>query len=113
MIDILLFVVPSVLSLAIVAGVVLRRRIPIERRARALLAQFPDAERTSVYLAFHSCWPSIKQQEMNAKIAEMTRAGWTFLRGREANPVKTIRSWGGGVMLQFIRANDSKTRRAA
>ena len=89
-----LFVVPFVL--------ISRRRM--EQRARALLAQHPNAERTSIYLAFRSGWTG-KRTEMDAKIAEMARAGWTFLRASEANPLRTIRSWGGGLTLHFIRVH--------
>ena len=41
-------------------------------------------------------------REMDAKIAEMRSSGWTFLRAHEASPWRTIRSWGGGVTLQFL-----------
>ena len=77
----------------------------MERRARGILAQHPGAERISVYLAFRSGWWSGKGKEMDAKVAEMARAGWTFLRATEASPPRTIRSWGGGVTLHFIRVH--------
>ncbi|MCC7374673.1 MAG: hypothetical protein IT581_08450 [Verrucomicrobiales bacterium] len=100
----LLFVaMPFVIALLIVAP----RRIRMRRRASALLARHPRAEQTSVYLAFRSGWWSGKQREMDAKIAEMASSGWTFLRAAEANPLLTIRSWGGGLTLHFIRAEDS------
>jgi hypothetical protein len=50
---------------------------------------------------------------MDAKIAEMASSGWTFLRAAEASPLRTIRSWGGGLTLHFIRTNDSDTRHTA
>ena len=84
-------------------------RIRMERRARALLAQHPDAERTSVYLAFRSGSSTARQREMDARIAEMASAGWTFLRAAEASPLRTMRSWGGGLTLHFIRTKSSET----
>jgi hypothetical protein len=78
-------------------------RFRMERRARALLAQHPEAEQTSVYLALHSTFAGGKQQEIDVKIAEMQPQGWTFLRAREASPLRTIFSWGGGLTLHFIR----------
>ena len=104
---------PIAFLLVIVLVFVLPRRIQMERRARALLAQHPHAERTSVYLALHSTWAGQKQREIDAKIEEMKAQGWTFLRGIEANPLRTICSWGGGLTLHFVRTHDSETRHAA
>ena len=81
----------------------LPKQIRMEQRARKLLAQHPQAERTSVYIAFRSGWATGKQHEMDAKIAEMQRSGWTFLRATEASLFRTLFSWGGGLTLQFIR----------
>ena len=78
-------------------------RFRMERRAHKLLAQHPDSERTSVYLPLHSTWAWQKQREIDAKIAEMQPQGWTFLRAMEASPLRTLRSWGGGLTLHFIR----------
>ena len=78
-------------------------RVRMERRARALLAQHPGAEQTSVYLELHSTFAGGKQREIDAKIAEMQPQGWIFLRAREASPLRTIFSWGGGLTLHFIR----------
>jgi hypothetical protein len=78
-------------------------RFQMERRAHILLAQHPDSERTSVYLPLHSTWAWQKQREIDAKIADMKVEGWSFLRGREASPLRTIFSWGGGLTLHFIR----------
>jgi hypothetical protein len=83
------------------AGVIPRFRMA--RRARALLAQYPDAEQTSVYLELHSPWAWSKRLEIDAKIAQMRPQGWTFLRAMEANPLRTVRSLGGGLTLYFIR----------
>jgi hypothetical protein len=82
-------------------------RIRMERRARALLKQHPDAERTSVYLSFRSGWAGGKRRELDAKISEMSTAGWIFLRAVEASPVRTLFSWGGGLSLHFIRDHSS------
>src|SRR6185503_14275819 len=76
-------------------------RFRMEQRARTLLAQYPNGERTSVYLALHSTWAGRKRDEMDAKIEEMKAEGWTFLRAMEANPLRTICSWGGGLTLHF------------
>ena len=75
----LLLLAPLAIVLFIVA-VVIPRRVRMERHARALLAQHPGAEMISVYFAFRSGWWSGKGKEMDAKIAEMAAAGWTFLR---------------------------------
>lgn len=98
----LLFLMAA-LPLAIPLVALLLRRARMERRAREILSQHPDAEQTSVYLAFRSGWVTGKQREMDAKIAEMRSSGWTFLRATEASPLRTLRSWGGGVTLHFIR----------
>lgn len=91
------------LPIVIALLIALPQRVRMERRAQELLAQHPQAERTSVYLTFRSRWATGKRREMDAKIAEMQSSGWTFLRAHEASPWRTIRSWGGGVTLQFIR----------
>jgi hypothetical protein len=75
----------------------------MERRAKALLAEHPQAERMSVYVTFSSTFANDKEREMEAKIAEMKELGWTFLRATEASPLRTLRSWGGGVNLRLIR----------
>ena len=83
-------------GLLFVVALVLPRRIRTERRARALLAKHEDAERLSFYLEFRSGWKGGKEREMDAKIAEIATDGWLFLRATAANPLRTIRSWGGG-----------------
>ena len=100
---VLILLAPLAFVFVIVFVVVLPRRIRMERRARALLAQHAGAERISVYLAFRSGWWSGKGREMDAKISEMAAAGWTFLKATEASSLRTIRSWGGGLTLHFVR----------
>ncbi len=78
-------------------------RIRMRRRVKALLAQMPHHELRKVYLAFASGWRGGKGREMEARIAGEEKSGWTFLEASEANPFKTIRAWGGGVNLHFIR----------
>jgi len=85
----------------------------MERRVCALLAEYPQAERTSVYLTFRSGWAEGKRKEMDAKIAEMASIGWTFLRATAASPLRTLRSWGGGLDLHFIRIKESDAGHAA
>jgi hypothetical protein len=80
-------------------------RIRAARRAHAIIGRHPGAERKSVYFAFRSTFAWDIEREMDAKIAEMTRSGWAFLRATEANPFLTLRSWGGGLNLHFIRAH--------
>lgn len=100
----ILFLIPFA---GVFVVLVLIPRLRMERRARALLTQNPGAQRTSVYLPFHSTLADGKRVEMDAKISEMGRAGWTFLRATEANPFRTICSWGGGLKMHFIRRNSS------
>jgi hypothetical protein len=101
-----LMLLASIPAFLLLVFVVIVPRFRMERRARALLAQHPGAEQTSVYLAFHSKWSSGKKREMEAKIAEMQPQGWIFLRAMEASPLRTIRSWGGGLTLHFVRPHD-------
>jgi len=93
--------IPVLLVVFILLAVIPRTRM--ERRAKALLAQMPQHERKSVYLAFASRWCFGKKKEMEAKIIEEEKNGWTFLQASEANSFKTIFSWGGGINLHFIR----------
>ncbi len=103
--SILLLLLFAKLPVVIVLLLAWQKRIRMERRARALLAQHPDAEQTSVYLEFRSGWYRGKEQEMDATIAKMATHGWTFLRASAANPLRTIRSWGGGLHMHFIRVD--------
>ena len=96
----LLCSIPAILLLVFVVVI---PRLRMERRARALLDQHPTAEQMSVYLELHSTFAGGKQREIDAKIAEMQPQGWTFLRATEANPLRTMFSWGGGLTLHFIR----------
>jgi hypothetical protein len=84
-------------------------RIRTKRRVHVLLAQYPGAEQTSVYLELHSTFPWNKQREIDAKAAEMKPQGWTYLQASVASPLRTTRSWGGGLTLHFIRTHDSET----
>ena len=98
----IIFLLCAISAFIFVFAVVIPR-FRMERRARALLAQHPGAEQTSVYLELHSTFAGSKQREIDAKIAEMQPQGWTFLRAMEASPLRTMRSWGGGLTLHFIR----------
>ena len=89
------------------AFAVIPARLRMERRARSLVAQHPGAEQTSVYLQLHSTRAPSKQREIDARVAEMRARGWTFLRAAEASPLRTIRSWGGGLTLHFIRIDNA------
>jgi hypothetical protein len=98
-----IIVIPFFIGVAFVLVAFGIRRSRMERKAHALLAQHPGAEQTSVYLQLYSPFPWEKQREMDAKIAEMQTQGWSFLRARAASPLRTFRSWGGGLTLHFIR----------
>jgi hypothetical protein len=98
-----LIMLTPILALVVALVAVIPRRIRMARRAQVLLAQMPHHELKTVYLAFASGWYRGKGKEMEAKIIEEEKSGWTFLKAREANPLKTIRTWGGGVNLDFIR----------
>lgn len=106
---ILLCAVPVILLLVFTVVV---PHFRMERQARALLAQYPGAEHTSVYLPLHSKWIWGKRWEIDAKVAEMTARGWIFLRGLEASPLFMFRAWGGGLTLHFIQPYDSSKRGA-
>jgi hypothetical protein len=105
---ILLGAAPAGLLFVFTVTVVVPRH-RIRRRARALLAQHPGAELTSVYLALYSTWTWGKRREIDAKIAEMKAQGWTCLRGAEVSPLRKIRSWHSGLTLHFFRTHDSET----
>jgi hypothetical protein len=98
-----IIVAPFVAGVACALTVFAIRRFRMERRARVLLSQHPSAEQTSLCLQFYSPFPWDKQREMDAKIAEMDRQGWTFLRASSADFLRAMRSWGGAMTLQFIR----------
>lgn len=87
--------------LLLIAVFVVPERIRMERRARRLLSSHPNAERKSVYLSFPSAMG--RRAVMEARIAEIETDGWTYLRATEASPWRTLRSWGGGLNLHFIR----------
>ena len=93
----------TLLQVLLVLVAVLPRRLRMERRAKALLAQMPRREQKTVYLAFASGWYRGKGKEMEAKIIEEEKDGWTFLKASEANIFKTSITWGGGLNLHFIR----------
>ncbi|MGA2137866.1 MAG: hypothetical protein ABSH14_03290 [Verrucomicrobiia bacterium] len=105
-----------VIAVAVFVPLVLIPRLRMERRARELLAQHPDAERTSVYLQFRSVRWSEKKKDHDAMVAEMSAKGWTFLRASEASLLRTSITWAGGVTMHFIRlhpSNESQTTHAA
>ena len=72
--------------------VILPRRIRMERRARELLAQHPEAKQTSVDLQFYSPFPWDTQREMDTKKTEMEQQGWTFLRASSPGWLRAMRS---------------------
>ncbi len=104
-----IILVAHALTILVLLAIILPTRLRMARRARALLAEHPHTEQTSIYLAFRVARPGAKRLAMDARIAEMATAGWTFLRASEANPLRTLRSWGGGLHLHFIRAHPAKS----
>ena len=98
---------PLAILLLGLAIIILPRRLRMERRARDILAQHPDAEQTSVYLQFHSIKWSEKRKSHEAMVADMAAKGWTFLRASEASLKRTSVTWAGGVTLHFIRLHPS------
>ena len=107
---------PIAILLLALAVAILPRRIRMERHARELLAQHPDAEQTSVYLQFRSVRWSEKKKDHDAMVAEMAAKGWTFLKASEAALRTTSVTWAGGVTMHFIRLHplhESQTMHSA
>lgn len=83
------------------------------RQVHQLLEKYPDAEQTSVFLpslpiSFWHIWR--EPRVICAKIGEMKKRGWTYLRSSRVQAGRlTLR----GVTLHFIRTDDFKTRHAA
>ena len=105
-----------VYPLAIVMVLVIKDLLPRlrrERRAGTLLAQYPDAEQTTVYLALHSILEPWRQREIDAKHSEMKANGWTFLRATSANPSGSTGMWERALNLHYIRLPDSAASIAA
>lgn len=98
-----IIIIPFVAGMALALTLFGIRPFRMERQARVILGQHPGAEQTSVYLQLYSPFPWDKQREMDAKIAEMQRQGWTFFRASSGSFFRAIRSWGGGLTLHFIR----------
>jgi hypothetical protein len=71
------------------------------RRADEVLAGMGPVEEAEVYVSFRSI--SERAAAIEEKKAEMVQKGWTYLRLKEAPVHQTIKSWGGGLMLQFVR----------
>jgi hypothetical protein len=92
-------IIPAIIS----TWMVLLPRTRMERRAKELLAKMPEHDSKTIYLSFASFFPNAKRTEMNSKIAEIERDGWTFLKASEAGLHRTTFSWGGGCNLHFIR----------
>lgn len=84
---------------------VLVPRWRMERRAQQLLQRHPGARTTALAVAFDSAWPPRKHREMQAAIAKMKAAGWTFLRATKPQAMHAAlwSSFGGGVVLHFIK----------
>jgi len=101
-----IFLIMGLVTLLVILSVLIRvlpLRLRMARRAKDLLAQMPQHELRTVYLAFASGWNRGRGKELAAKISEEEKAGWTFLKASEANLFKTSLTWGGGINLHFIR----------
>ena len=102
---ILIELAPYIIMGLVMVAFILPLRIRMKRRSRALLAQNPGAEQTSVYLELHSPYIWNRQREIDAKIAEMKQHGWTFLESMQSVPYFLITGRQRGVTLHFIRTN--------
>ena len=106
------------MAFAIVVGTIVARAViprrrmrqRMERRARQLLSEHPDAERSSQYMRFESTFEHGKLRELDVLISAMNKEGWTYVRIRGASPLLTLRSWGGGVHVDFIQAPSGATK---
>ncbi len=82
------------------------------RQVHDLLARYPDAEQTSVFLPSRPIsWRVWREpRAVSAKIDEMRRQGWTYLRSSRVQAGRlTLR----GVTLHFIRTDGFKMNHAA
>jgi hypothetical protein len=98
--------IASGLMAACLAAAVFPGRVRLEQRARAVLAQIPDAELTTVFLPFagwHFLAAGAKQEAITAKVVEMSGERWIYVRATEASLARTLQLVGGGVNLQFAR----------
>ena len=85
------------------------RRLARDRdHADAVLARLEDPEERVEYLALGSAWPVAKRRAMESRIGEIEQEGWTWLKATSAPFKKTIRSWGGGLYLHFVRGRQIK-----
>lgn len=73
-----------------------------------LLAKYPEAEQSSIFLpSLPISWRWQEPRAVCAKIAEMEQQGWTYLRSSRVHDGRlTLR----GVTLHFIRTNGFKTK---
>ena len=78
-----------------------RQREGMKRHAAEVLASMGSVDETEVYVAFASLRGRLALIE--EKKVEMARQGWTYLRMREAPVRRTLLSWGGGLIVQFVR----------
>jgi hypothetical protein len=92
---------PLILLVIVFSTVIPRQRMLV--RAKEILSKMPEHEERVEYLSFDTPWPRAKQKAMDAKIVEMEKAGWVYLKASEANPLKTLFSLGGGLRLHFVR----------
>jgi hypothetical protein len=98
------------LAIFLIVGllVVVIPRQRMQRRAAEILQTMTDPEETSCYLRFTSARPRKKRQEIEDRILEMSKEGWVFLKASEANPLRTLIAWGGGLEMRFVRARNPK-----
>ena len=82
---------------------VMAARARMLARADAILAMMDNPEERVELLLFQSGFAPGKGREQEARVHEVEKDGWTFLKATAAPFGKTIRSWGGGVNLHFVR----------
>ncbi len=77
----------------------------VESRAKRFRNQYPIHERRIEYVRFDSVKRAAQKEAVRRKIDQLEAAGWVSLGVTPANPLVTIRSWGGGVNVHFIRSS--------
>src|ERR1044072_9110801 len=98
---ILVCVVPPWIAFVFRLLAVARERRAMVWRASDLLATMGEFDKTEVYLSFPSV--SGRTALIEEKKDEMARQGWTYLRLKEAPVRQSMRTWGGGLIMQFVR----------
>ena len=100
--NIIAFLFPAAMAVGVFVWV-MTARAKMHARADAILAVMAGPEERVELLLFRSSFAPGKGREQDARVREVEMDGWTFLKATMAPFSKTIRSWGGGVNLHFVR----------